>query len=331
MYAVPPSPVLSLVVPVFNEASVIDHFHARITEVLDRTELSYEVICVNDGSRDGSLQILEDLHRRDPRFKVVDLSRNFGKEAALTAGIDFAAGDAVIPIDVDLQDPPEVILDLVARWREGYDVAYATRTVREGETSFKKWTASVFYRVIQRLSPVSIPADTGDFRLMSRPVVEALRQLREQHRFMKGLFSWVGFRQVSVPYRRDPRVGGETKFNYWTLWNLAIEGITSFSFIPLQFASFLGISVALGALLYGAFLLVRTLISGNAVPGYPSLMVTILFLGGVQLMTLGVIGEYVGRIYNESKRRPIYLVRSTRGLPLAPGVGFPRDDHRARV
>ncbi|MEB3186973.1 MAG: glycosyltransferase family 2 protein [bacterium] len=308
------SPTLSIVVPMHDESAVIEAFHDRLTTVLDATGLTFEVVCVNDGSRDDTLLRLEWLHAHDSRFKVIDLSRNFGKEAALTAGIDHASGEAVIPFDADLQDPPEVILELVSRWREGFDVVYATRLEREGESYLKRWTAAAFYRVMQRLTPVPIPADTGDFRLMSRPVVEALREMRERHRFMKGLFSWVGFRQTSVPYRRDPRVAGTTKFNYWKLWNLAVEGITSFSFIPLQLASFLGFLVAVCAIGYGLFMLVRTLVSGNAVPGYPSLMVTVLFLGGVQLMTLGIIGEYVGRIYNESKHRPIYLVRRRWGI-----------------
>ncbi len=308
------NPTLSLIVPMHNESAMIGEFYARITAVLDRTGMSYEIICVNDGSRDDTLSQLQELHTVDARVKVIDLSRNFGKEAAMTAGIDYACGDAVIPIDADLQDPPEVILELIAKWQEGYDVAYATRLTRDGETPMKKLTALLFYRVIHKLSPIPIPPDTGDFRLMSRPVVDALRQLREQHRFMKGLFSWVGFRQTSVPYHREPRFAGKSKFNYWKLWNFAIEGITSFSFIPLQVATYVGFLVAMFAFVYGLCFLVNTLLNGNGVPGYPSLMVTILFLGGVQLMTLGVIGEYVGRIYNESKRRPLYLIRQRLGF-----------------
>lgn len=306
-------PTLSLVVPMHNESAMIGEFYARITQVLDSTAMSYEIVCVNDGSRDDTLAKLEELHAADPRVKVIDLSRNFGKEAAMTAGIDLASGEAVIPIDADLQDPPEVILDLIAKWKEGYDVAYATRLTREGESPMKKLTALLFYRVIQKLSPITIPPDTGDFRLMSRPVVDALKELRENHRFMKGLFSWVGFRQVSVPYHREPRFAGTSKFNYWKLWNFAIEGITSFSFIPLQVATYVGFLVAVVAFVYGLYMLVNTLLHGNAVPGYPSLIVTMLFLGGAQLMTLGVIGEYVGRIYNESKRRPLYVIRKRLG------------------
>lgn len=307
---------LSLVVPMHNESAMIGEFYARITRVLAATGLSYELICVNDGSRDDTLALLEELHAVDPRVKVIDLSRNFGKEAAMTAGIDFACGEAVIPIDADLQDPPEVILELIAKWQEGYDVAYATRITRDGETLLKRLTALLFYRVIQKLSPIAIPPDTGDFRLMSRPVVDALVQLREHHRFMKGLFSWVGFRQISVPYHREPRFAGMSKFNYWKLWNFAIEGITSFSFIPLQVATYVGFLVAMVAFVYGLWFTVDTLLHGNPVPGYPSLIVTILFLGGAQLMTLGIIGEYVGRIYNESKRRPLYLIRRRLGFAL---------------
>ena len=306
-----------------NESAMVAEFYARITRVLETLDMSYEIVCVNDGSRDDTLERLMDLHAADPRVKVIDLSRNFGKEAAMTAGLDMALGEAVIPIDADLQDPPEVIVELVAKWKEGYDVAYATRLSREGESSLKKVTALLFYRLIGKLSPIAIPADTGDFRLMTRPVIEALKQLREHHRFMKGLFGWVGFRQISVPYHREPRFAGTTKFNYWKLWNFAIEGITSFSFIPLQVATYVGCLVAVGSFVYGLVRIVDTLLHGNPVPGYPSLMVTILFLGGVQLMTLGVIGEYVGRIYNESKRRPIYLVRRRLGFDQRTRAGEP--------
>lgn len=308
------SPELSLVVPLFNEASSVEPFYERVTRVVGDLGLSYEIVCVNDGSQDDTLERLERLSALDPAVKVLDLSRNFGKEAALTAGLDVARGEAVIPIDADLQDPPELIASFVAKWREGYDVVYGTRTSRKGETIAKKLTAALFYRVMARLTPFPVPADTGDFRLMARPVVEAMRELREQHRFMKGLFSWVGFRQVSLPYDREQRPFGKSKFNYWRLWNFAIEGITSFSFIPLQVATYVGFVVAMFAFGYGGFMVVRTVLEGNPVKGYPSLIVTMLFLGGAQLMTLGVIGEYVGRIYGETKRRPIYLVRRRIGF-----------------
>lgn len=298
----------------YNESDNIDIFYNRTIKVLEELGETFEIVCVNDGSKDNTLEKLLELHKKDPRVKVVGLSRNFGKEIALSAGIDYANGEAVIPIDADLQDPPELIPQLVAKWREGYDVVYATRTKREGETWLKKWTAHMFYRVIGKLTRFNIPKDTGDFRLMDRKVVDAIKKLREQHRFMKGLFSWVGFKQVSLPYCREPRFAGKTKFNYWKLWNFALEGITSFSFAPLQFATYFGLIVSFTAFIYGLYIIAKTLIFGNPVPGYPSIMVVMLFLGGVQLLTLGIIGEYIGRIYNESKRRPLYFVREAVGF-----------------
>lgn len=240
---------------------------------------------------------------------MIDLSRNFGKEATLTAGLDHARGDCALPLDADLQDPPEIIPELVAKWKEGYDVVNAVRLSRDGESWLKRASAHAFYRVINRMSDVDIPADTGDFRLLSRPVLDALKAIPERRRFMKGLFAWVGFRTTNVYYHREPRHAGRTKWNYWRLWNLAVEGITSFSQVPLQLAAYLGLVVSLLAFLYAIWLVISTLVYGNSVKGYPSMMVTLLFLGGVQLMALGVIGEYLGRIYEESKRRPVYLVR----------------------
>ncbi|TJY40732.1 glycosyltransferase family 2 protein [Cohnella pontilimi] len=306
--------LVSILVPVYNESPNILEFYFRMTRVMSQTGYRYEMVFINDGSRDDTLDKLYSLRDKDQRVKIIDLSRNFGKEIAMTAGLDHCRGDAVIPIDADLQDPPEVIPELIAKWEEGYEVVYATRTRRDGETLLKKATAHLFYRFVKRLTPIPIPKDTGDFRLMSRKVVDALKQLREQHRFMKGLFSWVGFRQTSVTYRREPRYAGRTKFNYWKLWNFAVEGITSFSFMPLQVATYLGFGISLFAIAFALYLFTSTLLYGNPVPGYPSLMVTVLFLGGVQLTTLGVIGEYIGRIYNESKRRPLYFVQGKAGL-----------------
>jgi glycosyltransferase involved in cell wall biosynthesis len=306
-------PLVSIIVPVFNESSNIMEFYFRITHVMNQTGYGYEVVFINDGSKDDTLDKLHGICEKDHRIKIIDLSRNFGKEIALTAGLDNCRGDAVIPIDADLQDPPEVILELLAKWEEGYDVVYATRTKRDGESSMKKVTAHLFYRFIKRLTPISIPQDTGDFRIMSRKVVNALKELREQHRFMKGLFSWVGFRQTSISYRREPRYAGKTKFNYWKLWNFALEGITSFSFMPLQVATYLGFAISFFAMAFALYLFISTLLNGNPVPGYPSLMVAILFLGGVQLTTLGIIGEYIGRIYNESKGRPLYFIQNMIG------------------
>jgi glycosyltransferase involved in cell wall biosynthesis len=306
--------VLSLVVPMYNEAENVAAFYTRAVGVLESSGQPFEIVVVNDGSKDDTLERLVELHRRDPRVKVVNLSRNFGKEIALSAGLDVASGDAVIPIDADLQDPPELIVEMVARWREGWDVVYAQRTSRSGESWLKRATSFAFYRVMRRLTRIDIPRDTGDFRLMDRRVVTALRELREHHRFMKGLFAWVGFRQLALPYARDPRHAGRTTWNYLRLWNFAIEGITSFSFVPLQVASYVGGLVALLSFLYGGYFVARTLLFGPDVPGYPSLLVIMLFLGGVQLLTLGVLGEYVGRIYAETKRRPLYVVRETLGL-----------------
>jgi glycosyltransferase involved in cell wall biosynthesis len=307
-------PTLSIIVPVYNESLNIYPFYERMTPILEGTGYSYEIIFVNDGSKDDTVWRLKQLNDKDGRVKLIDFSRNFGKEIAMTAGLHLAAGEAVIPIDVDLQDPPEIIPQLIAKWNEGYDVVYATRTKREGETWMKKLTALIFYRFIKKITKINIPQNTGDFRLMSRQVVDALNELPEHHRFMKGLFSWVGFRQTSIPYLRERRHQGTSKFNYWKLWNFALEGITSFSFWPLQVASYVGITAALFAIIYAIYLIATTILIGNPVPGYPSLMVAVLFLGGVQLITLGVIGEYIGRIYNETKRRPLYIIREKLGF-----------------
>jgi glycosyltransferase involved in cell wall biosynthesis len=310
-----PRPAISVVVPAYNEQEVLPAFHARLVPVMDGIGLPWEVVFVNDGSRDATLDILLGLQARDPRVAVVNLSRNFGKEIALTAGLDHAAAsEAVVVIDADLQDPPEVIPDLVAAWRRGCDIAYAQRRVREGETWLKKATASAFYRIMQRIGgKVQLPANTGDFRLMSRRALDALLALREQHRFMKGLFAWVGFPSVPVLYDRAPRAAGTTKWNYWKLWNFSLEGITSFTVGPLKIATYLGLATAVFAAVYGLQIILKTLIWGNPVAGYPSLMAVVLFLGGVQLMTLGIIGEYLGRVFNETKGRPLYIVE--RHLP----------------
>jgi glycosyltransferase involved in cell wall biosynthesis len=238
------------------------------------------------------------------------LSRNFGKEAALTAGFDHALGDAVAVFDADLQDPPELLLEFVRCWEQGYDVAYARRTHRDGESWAKKTTAAAFYRLIQRMSRVQIPADTGDCRLMSRRAVEALGRLREQHRFMKGLFAWVGFPSIAVDYRREPRAAGNTKFNYWKLWNFALEGITSFTTAPLKAATYVGFFLAMLSFAFGIWIVAKTLLYGEAVRGYPTLMVTVLFLGGIQLFFIGILGEYLGRVFGETKNRPLYLVQT---------------------
>ena len=297
---------LSVVVPAYNEEEVLPEFHRRLTEVLGTLGCSCEILYINDGSSDETLKTIKDF--QDPRIAVIDLSRNFGKEIALTAGLDHAHGDAVIVIDADLQDPPELIPQLIEKWQEGFDVVYARRTSREGETFLKKLTAKLFYRFIQGVSRVKIPEDTGDFRLLSRRAVEALKKLRETHRFMKGLFAWVGYPQIAVNYRRDPRFAGQTKWGYWRLWNFALDGITSFTITPLRIATYVGLMTAVGSFAYALFVIYKTLAYGDPVQGYPSLMVVILFLGGVQLMSLGVIGEYLGRMFNETKHRPLYFI-----------------------
>jgi glycosyltransferase involved in cell wall biosynthesis len=302
-------PFLSIVVPCRDEAQKFQPFHARLSVVLAGLGLSYEIICVNDGSRDETLPRLLALQGHEPHLRILDLSRNFGKEAALTAGLDQARGSLVIPIDADLQDPPELIPDLIAKWREGYDVVNAVRDSREGESWGKRGSAHLFYRILNRLSDVPIPPDTGDFRLLSRAAADALRQMPERRRFMKGMFAWIGFPTAEIRYHRVGRHAGRSHWSYWRLWNFALEGITSFSQVPLRLAAYLGLVTAALSLLYGAFLVLRTLFFGNPVNGYPSIMVAILFLGGMQLLGLGVIGEYIGRIYEETKHRPVYIIR----------------------
>lgn len=301
------APVLSVVIPVFNEATCLPAFHARLASALAGVG-AWEAIYVNDGSSDASLAVLERLRAGDARVAVVNLSRNFGKEAATTAGLDHARGAAVAVIDADLQDPPELIPDLLARHRDGFDTVYAQRRTRAGDGALKTVTADLFYRLMGRIGRVRLPRDTGDFRLMSRRVVDAVLQLREQHRFMKGLFAWVGYPSCAVPYDRAPRHAGTTTWTYWRLWNLALEGITGFTVLPLKVATYLGLFVAAASIVYAGEVIVKTLLLGNKVAGYPSLMTVVLFLGGVQLMTLGVIGEYLARVFNETKRRPLYLV-----------------------
>ncbi|MBO9664587.1 glycosyltransferase family 2 protein [Dokdonella sp.] len=301
-------PKLTVVVPAYNESEGLREFHARLAAVLDQLDVQSEVLYVDDGSRDDTYAVMSSLREGDARVSTLKLSRNFGKELALTAGLDYVDADAAVVIDADLQDPPELIPTFVQHWREGYDVVYGTRASRAGETGFKKFTASGFYRVMEKLSSTPIPRDTGDFRLLSRRALDALKQVRERQRFMKGLFTWVGFRQISVVYHRDPRYAGETKWNYWKLWNFAIEGITSFSGAPLKLATYFGLLTAIVAFLFGLWVLGKALWLGDPVRGYPSLMVVVLFLGGAQLMALGVIGEYLGRLYVESKQRPLYLI-----------------------
>lgn len=304
----PSRPVFSVVIPMYNEAEVIGDMHRRLAAVMATLEAPWEAIYVNDGSRDASLHIIELLRQADAHIAVVNLSRNFGKEIATTAGLDHAQGDAVIVMDADLQDPPEVIPRLVCEWRAGFDVVCAHRRLRNGDTWLKRASAAAFYRIMRNLGEVPLPHNVGDFRLMSRRVVHAVQQMREHHRCMKGLFAWVGFHTTSVAYDREPRAAGSSKWPFWKLWNLAIEGITGFTVAPLKLATYLGLAVALFAVVFGAQLILRTMMFGNPVPGYPSLMAIMLFLGGTQLVTLGIMGEYLGRMFNETKRRPLYFV-----------------------
>ncbi|MBV8614159.1 MAG: glycosyltransferase family 2 protein [Acetobacteraceae bacterium] len=312
-----PRPTFSVVVPLFNEQAGLAEFHRRLAAVMDKLG-SWEVVYVNDGSTDATLALAQALRRGEPRVAIVSLSRNFGKEIATTAGLDHARGEAVIVVDADLQDPPELIPALVAGWREGFDTVYAQRSARAGDSLLRRLTAALFYRVLGRLAEVDIPPDVGDFRLMSRRVVDAVLRMREHHRCMKGLFAWVGYPVKAVPYARAPRHAGRSGWTYLGLWELALEGITGCTVAPLKVATYAGLAVALFASVFGAQLIARTLLFGNPVAGYPSLMTVILFLGGVQLLTLGVIGEYLGRVFNETKNRPLYLVE--RHLPSGVAV-----------
>jgi glycosyltransferase involved in cell wall biosynthesis len=303
---------LSVVIPVYNEELGIAPLCERLTPILDRITPVWEVVFIDDGSSDETLAAVRARSAGEPRIGAVSFSRNFGKEIAMTAGLAHAAGDVVVIIDTDLQDPPELIPDMVAEWRNGYDVVYAQREVREGETWLKTATAGLFYSMVKRMGQTPIPENVGDFRLMSRRAVAALLQLPETHRFMKGLYAWVGFPQKAIRYTRHARYAGATKFNYWKLWNFAIEGITSFTIVPLKLATYVGTLVASLAFCYGLFIALRTLIVGDEVQGFTTIMVTMLGIGGVQLIVLGVIGEYLGRVFNETKRRPLYLVESVR-------------------
>ena len=328
---------LTIVVAAFNEAEALPVLHPRIAAVLDglRGErIDGRVLYVDDGSRDGTWAALQRIAGADPRVSLLRLSRNFGKEAALTAGLDQVDDGAAILLDADGQDPPELIPRFVARWREGFDDVYGTRTERAGEGLLKRGTAHLFYRLIGRLSHTPIPEDTGDYRLLSPRALSALRQLRERHRFMKGLFGWVGFERVAIPYQRDARVAGRSKFNFWKLWNFALEGITSFSTAPLRLATYLGVVTALLAFAYALWIVVKALLWGDPVAGWPTMMSVILLLGGVQLMALGLIGEYLGRLYVESKQRPLYVVESWRPGGVCSGQSPVEGDghaHRAAV
>jgi len=292
-----------------NEEAVLPLFFNRILPILKQLGDDFEIVCVEDGSSDGTLSGLAEARKNDARIRVIELSRNFGKEAALTCGIDYARGNAVIPIDADLQDPPELIPEMVKLWRQGFDVVLAQRTERLADSFIKRNAAEWFYRLHNAISEPKMASNVGDFRLMDRKVVEALKRLPERRRFMKGLFAWVGFRQAVIPYVRELRQAGKSKFSGWRLWNFALEGITSFSTAPLRIWFYVGLLVASLAFFYGAFIVGKVILFGRDTPGYASLITIVLFVGGLQLLGLGVLGEYMGRIYSETKERPIYIVR----------------------
>ena len=321
MFATPQTPgvVYSIVIPVFNEAEVLPVLYGRLNAVMSALGQSCEILFVNDGSSDDSLAQLWNIRAQDPRVKIVSLSRNFGHQIAITAGLDHSSGEAVIVMDADLQDPPEFIPQLIAKWHAGYDVVFAVRAGRRGESIFKKATAALFYRLLDRLTSTEIPLDAGDFRLMSRRAVEALKPIRERHRFVRGLVGWIGFKHTRVEYVRDARYAGETKYPMRKMMRFAMNGIVSFSFLPLQLATYLGFIVSLCSFGYIVYAIDLKLFTDRAVQGWASIMVALLFLGGVQLISLGVIGEYIGRIYDEVKQRPLYLVEASHGFEQATG------------
>lgn len=299
---------ISLLIPAYNEQEVLGYLYERLAQLADKeSKYNFEFLFVNDGSRDNTLDIIKDFANIDTRVSYVNLSRNFGKEVAMMAGLDHVTGDATVIIDADLQDPPELIPQMTQLWEEGYDDVYAKRTSRDGESWLKKVSSTIYYRLLQKISPIPIQQDTGDFRLLDRRAVEALKQLRESERYTKGMFSWIGFNKKEITYHRDPRKAGTTKWNYFKLVNLAVDGITSFTTAPLRISTVLGFIISLVAFVYIIIIIIQT-IYGTHLSGYPSMMAAILFLGGVQLVSLGIIGEYIGRIFNETKNRPLYLV-----------------------
>jgi len=305
---------VSLLVPMYNEGSVIPIFFETVLDVIKSIDCEFEIVCVDDGSRDDTLKQLREYAEKDSRIKVVAFSRNFGKEPAMTAALDYATGDAVIPIDADLQDPPELIAEMIERWGNGYDVVYARRSARDSDTALKRNTALWFYTLFNKMSDTYIPANVGDFRLMDRKVVEVIKKLPEKDRFMKGLFCWPGFKGTTIDFERPERAEGDTKFNFWKLWNFAISGFASFSTMPIRAGIYVGLMISGLSFLYGLFIITKTLFIGSDVPGYASTMVVVLFLGGVQLFFLGLLGEYIGRIYKEVKNRPLYVVAEAIGF-----------------
>ena len=303
-----PQPTFTIIAPVFNERESLPELYRRMKEVMERTGEPWELVLIDDGSQDGSTEIMRELARQDERVRPVIFARNFGHQIAVSAGLDYSRGKAVVIIDADLQDPPEVVLELIAKWREGNEVVFAVRAEREGETWFKTFTASLFYRLIFRITDVKIPLDTGDFRLLDRKVVNVMNSMREKHRFLRGMSAWVGFRQVGVPYRRAARFAGSTKYPFRKMLKLAITAITGFSYFPLQMATYVGFIAALLAIIAIPLVIIMRLAGSEAFFGQASTLIAVLFLGGVQLISLGILGEYIGRIYDEVKGRPLYIV-----------------------
>ena len=300
---------VSLLIPAYNEEETIPLLYNELNNVIDNISgYEFEILIINDGSSDNTLNILRNLQQRDSRINYISFSRNFGKETAMAAGFDYVTGDAAVILDADLQDPPELIKEMIMYWEEGYDDVYAKRRSREGESWFKKFTSATFYKLLQKMTKISIQEDTGDFRLLDRRAIESLKKLREKQRYTKGMFSWIGFNKKEILFDRKPRAAGKTKWNYLKLFNLALEGVTSFTTSPLRISTILGILVSIFSMVYMFIVLIKSLIWKDPVKGYPSMMVTILFLGGVQLVSLGIIGEYVGRIFNETKYRPLYII-----------------------
>ena len=301
--------LLSLVCPAFNEEGNLPEFHKAVTEALNALSQPFEIVFVNDGSRDNTIGVMSAISIAHDNVAVIDLSRNFGKEIAITAGLDHAKGDAVIVMDTDLQHPPSLFGEFIAGWREGYDVVYAQRKTREEESWLRRKTAQAFYRVMNMSGDAALPENAGDFRLLSRKAVDAVVALRERHRFMKGVFAWIGFSTKAIPFEASPRFAGQSKWNYWKLWNFSIEGVTSHTLAPLKFSTYLGLVVAFFSFVYGFIVIANTILFGDPVPGFPTIATIVLFLGGVQLIVLGVMGEYLGRVFNETKQRPLYFAR----------------------
>jgi glycosyltransferase involved in cell wall biosynthesis len=324
--------IYSVIVPMFNEEEVIEHTYDRLKQVMDMTDEPYELVFVNDGSKDRTVELISMIADFDPNVRLINFSRNFGHQIAITAGMDYAKGDAVVVIDADLQDPPEVILKMIDKWKEGYEVVYGKRLKRKGETMFKKVTAKLFYRTLRSLTNVEIPVDTGDFRLIDRKVCDVLRGLKEKNRFVRGLVSWIGFRQTMVEYEREERYAGVTKYPLKKMIAFAVDGITSFSYKPLKIATYVGFTLSLTSFVYLLVVLFQKLAMGGTVAGWASIVAVNLLFNGIILMLLGLIGEYIGRIYEESKNRPLYIIREVQGFPEGkPGEEEKRSLHAERM